>query len=147
MGILDHVIAEGDIIERFIPQRSPMIMVEKLHLAEGGKTISSLTIKEENIFCKDGFLEEPGLIENIAQTAALGVGFAYSNDSKNIPTGYIGAVQKLTIHKLPQVNSVITTEVNVEHEVFNTTLINGKISCNNQLVADCTMKIFLDEKK
>jgi 3-hydroxymyristoyl/3-hydroxydecanoyl-(acyl carrier protein) dehydratase len=147
MGILDHVIAEGETIQRFIPQRSPMIMVEKLHMAEGGKTISSLTVKEENIFCKDGFLEEPGLIENIAQTAALGVGFAYSNQSKNIPTGYIGAIQKLNIYKLPKVNSVICTEVNVEHEVFNTTLINGKITCDDQIIVDCTMKIFLDEKK
>ncbi len=147
MGILDHVIAEGEIIQRFIPQRSPMIMVEKLHMAEGGKTISSLTVKKENIFCKDGLLEEPGLIENIAQTAALGVGFAYSNESKNIPTGYIGAVQKLTVHVLPKVDSVIVTEVNVEHEVFNTTLINGKIICNDKLIAECTMKIFLDEKK
>ncbi|MGE0088697.1 MAG: hydroxymyristoyl-ACP dehydratase [Bacteroidales bacterium] len=147
MGILDHVIAEGEIIQRFIPQRSPMIMVEKLHMAEGGKTISSLTIKAENIFCKDDLLEEPGLIENIAQTAALGVGFAFSNENKNIPTGYIGAVQKLAIHLLPKVGSTIITEVNVEHEVFNTTLINGKITCNNELIAECTMKIFLDEKK
>jgi len=147
MGILNNIIAEGETIQSFIPQRSPMIMVEKLHMAEGGKTISSLTVKEENIFCKDGFLEEPGLIENIAQTAALGVGFAYSNQSKNIPTGYIGAIQKLNIYKLPRVNSVICTEVNVEHEVFNTTLINGKITCDDQVIVDCTMKIFLDEKK
>jgi hypothetical protein len=147
MGILNNIIAEGDTIQRFIPQRSPMIMVEKLHMAEGGKTISSLSIKQENIFCKAGLLEEPGLIENIAQTAALGVGFAYSNQSKNIPTGYIGAIQKLNIYKLPNVNSIIYTEVNVEHEVFNTTLINGKITCDDQVIVDCTMKIFLDEKK
>ena len=147
MGILDHVIAEGDLIIKFIPQRHPMIMVEKLHKAEGGKTISSLFVKQDNIFCKDGFFEEPGLIENIAQTAAVGVGFAYSTQSKNIPTGYIGAVQKLNIYKLPQINKTIVTEVNVEHEVFNTTLINGKITCEGSIIADCTMKIFLDEKK
>jgi len=147
MGILDHIIAEGETIQKFIPQRSPMIMVEKLHMAEGGKTISSLLVKQENIFCKNGFFEEPGLIENIAQTAALGVGFAYSNESKNIPTGYIGAVQKLNIYKLPEINKTIITEVNVEHQVFNTTLINGKITCDDEVIADCTMKIFLEEKK
>ena len=147
MGILDLVIAEGRALKQFIPQRNPIIMVERLHLAEGGKTISSLTIMPDNIFCKDGFLEEPGLIENIAQTAALGVGYAYSNQSKNVPTGYIGAIQKLTIHKLPKSNSVICTEVNVEHEVFNTTLINGKISCEGEILVECSMKIFLDEKK
>lgn len=145
MGIYDHVIADGDQILQFIPQREPMVMVENLHKAEDGQTIGSLQINESNIFCKDGFLQEPGLIENIAQTAAVGVGFEYRNENKDVPTGYIGAVQRLTIHKLPKIGEIIFTEVNVEHKVFNTTLINGKITCNNELIADCSMKIYLDE--
>jgi predicted hotdog family 3-hydroxylacyl-ACP dehydratase len=146
MGIHDNVIAKGETIKMFIPQREPMVMVEKLHKAEGGQTISSLYISESNIFCKNGLLHEPGLIENIAQTAAVGVGFEYRNEDKDVPTGYIGAVQKLSIHKLPEIGKTIYTEVNVEHKVFNTTLINGKITCENEVIADCIMKIFLDEK-
>lgn len=145
MGIYDNVIADGKTILTFIPQREPMVMVQKLHKAEGGQTISSLNISESNIFCKEGFLQEPGLIENIAQTAAVGVGFEYRNENKDVPTGYIGAVQKLTIHKLPEIGKTVFTEVNVEHKVFNTTLINGKITCDDQLIADCSMKIYLNE--
>lgn len=145
MGIYDNVIADGKTILTFIPQREPMVMVQKLHKAEGGQTISSLDISESNIFCEEGFLQEPGLIENIAQTAAVGVGFEYRNENKDVPTGYIGAVQKLTIHKLPEIGKTILTEVNVEHKVFNTTLINGKITCDDQLIADCSMKIYLNE--
>lgn len=145
MGIYDNVIADGKTILTFIPQREPMVMVQKLHKAEGGQTISSLDISESNIFCKEGFLQEPGLIENIAQTAAVGVGFEYRNENKDVPTGYIGAVQKLTIHRLPEIGKTVFTEVNVEHKVFNTTLINGKITCDDQLIADCSMKIYLNE--
>ena len=145
MQITNKIIAGEKDILNFIPQRPPMVMVEKLHKAEGGQTIGSFEIKEENIFCKDGYLQEPGLIENIAQTAAVGVGFEYRNEDKDVPTGYIGAVQKLTIHKLPEIGKSIVTEINVEHKVFNTTLINGKITCDDELIADCTMKIFLDE--
>ena len=145
MQITNKIIAGEKDILNFIPQRPPMVMVEKLHKAKGGQTIGSFEIKEENIFCKDGYLQEPGLIENIAQTAAVGVGFEYRNEDKDVPTGYIGAVQKLTIHKLPEIGKSIVTEINVEHKVFNTTLINGKITCDDELIADCTMKIFLDE--
>lgn len=145
MQITNKIIAGEKDILNFIPQRPPMVMVEKLHKAEGGQTIGSFEIKEENIFCKDGCLQEPGLIENIAQTAAVGVGFEYRNKDKDVPTGYIGAVQKLTIHKLPEIGKNIVTEINIEHKVFNTTLINGKITCDDELIADCTMKIFLDE--
>ncbi|MCK5170834.1 MAG: hydroxymyristoyl-ACP dehydratase [Bacteroidales bacterium] len=147
MGIYDNVIADSETILQFIPQRAPMVMVEKLHKAEDGQTIGSFYISESNIFCKNGFLQEPGLIENIDQTAAVGVGFEYRNENKDVPTGYIGAIQKLTIHRLPEKGKIIITEVNVEHKVFNTTLINGKITCDNQLIADCSMKIFLDEKE
>ena len=145
MGIHDNVIATGVDILQFIPQRPPMVMVEKLHKAEGGQTIGSFEIKEDNIFCKDGFLQEPGLIENIAQTAAVGVGFEYRNEDKDVPTGYIGAVQKLTIHKRPKIGADIITEINVEHKVFNTTLINAKITCDEELIADGSMKIYLNE--
>ncbi len=145
MQITNKIIAGEKDILNFIPQRPPMVMVEKLHKAEGGQTIGSFEIKEENIFCKDGYLQEPGLIENIAQTAAVGVGFEYRNEDKDVPTGYIGAVQKLTIQKLPEIGKSIITEINVEHKVFNTTLINGKITCDDELIADCTMKIFLNE--
>ena len=145
MGIYDNVIADGETIMQFIPQRAPMVMVEKLHKVESGQTIGSFKILESNIFCNEGFLQEPGLIENIAQTAAVGVGFEYRNENKDVPRGYIGAVQKLTIHKLPEKGKTILTEVNVEHKVFNTTLINGKITCDDELIADCKMKIFLDE--
>ena len=31
MGIYDNVIADGETILHFIPQRAPMVMVEKLH--------------------------------------------------------------------------------------------------------------------
>jgi len=145
MGIYDNVIATGETILQFIPQRAPMVMVENLHKAKAGQTVGSLNIKDDNIFCKDGYFQEPGLIENIAQTAAVGVGFEYRNENKDVPTGYIGAVQKLTIHKLPKTGKRIITEINVEHKVFNTTLINGKITCDDELIADCSMKIFLDE--
>lgn len=145
MGIYDHIVATGETILKYIPQRAPMIMVENLHLAEGGKTISSLKIAENNIFCKNNVLHEPGLIENIAQTAAVGVGFSYSKENKTIPTGYIGAVQKLSIYDLPKIGKTIFTEVIVEHEVFNTTLISGKTTCDNEIIVECKMKIFLNE--
>lgn len=145
MGIPDIIIAAGDNILEMLPQKPPMVMVEKLHKADSGVTISSFTISSENIFCRKNKFEEPGLIENIAQTAALGVGYQFRQQGNEVPNGYIGAVQKLKINKLPEINKSITTEVRVVHEVFNTTLITASIDYEGEQIATCEMKIFLDK--
>lgn len=139
-------IAGRDEIIKFIPQRPPMVMVEKLLAAKNGITISTFTIRTDNIFLEDDHLQEPGLLENIAQTAALGVGFEYKNKNEAIPTGYIGAIQNVKIDKLPKCGEKIKTWVEVENEVFNTTLIKGEIYLKEELIVRCTMKIFLDRE-
>ena len=137
-------IAGRDEISKFIPQRPPMVMVENLLKAEHGITLSTLTIRSNNIFLENDFLQEPGLLENIAQTAALGVGFEYKNNNEAIPTGYIGAIQNVKIDKLPAKGQQIKTRVEVENEVFNTTLIKGEIYLEEECIVRCNMKIFLD---
>lgn len=103
------------------------------------------------MFCENGFLKEPGLIENIAQTAALRVGYITSqmrnDENTNVepPIGYIGAIKNLVIETLPEAGSEIMTEVIIQNMVFDVTIIQGKISQNGQMIAHCEMKIFLKQ--
>ncbi len=141
-------IIEGEAVSALIPQKPPIEMVDKLWFNDDSKTISGFTIKEGNIFCENGLFCEPGIIENIAQTAALRVGYIVSlmeqnGEKVNPPVGYIGAIKRLTIHKLPKVGSELITEVVIQQIIFDVTLITGKTTINGEPVADCEMKIFL----
>lgn len=118
-------------------------MVGKLVGAANKKTVTSLVISDENIFCQDGFLREPGLIENMAQTAAAGAGFLASLENKDPRVGYIGGIRNLRIVELPAVGSEITTEIVVEHEILDASVVQGKITQDEKLIAECEMKIFL----
>ena len=118
-------------------------MVDKLISAADKKTISGLTIRADNIFVANNVFTEPGIIENIAQSAALGVGYVCSIKNEKVPLGFIGAVKNLRIFDLPATCDEITTEIQVDYEVFEATLITGKVFCNNMLFAQCEMKIFL----
>jgi len=138
-----QIIIEGDDILNLIPQKPPMVMVDKLLHFEETKTISGLYISEKNIFVENGLFQESGLTENIAQTAALHTGYLCRQENKAVPIGFIGAIKNLIIHSLPKVGSEIETEINIQYEVFDFTLITGKTTCNNQLIAECEMKIFL----
>lgn len=141
------MIACNEQILNLIPQRPPIVMIDKFISAADGKTMTGLTVKEDNIFVENGLLREPGLIENIAQSAAAGVGYVYSNSGKPIPLGFIGAVKNLKVYSLPAVGDELITDVKIEHEVFEITMISSRIRCSEKLIAECEMKIYLQTAK
>lgn len=126
-----------------IPQKPPMVMVDRLVSFEDKTTVTSFVVKEDNIFAENGFLMEPGLIENMAQTAAAGAGLKPGVKEGKAPLGFIGGIRNLKIHSLPEVGDELITSVTVEHEVFDATVVTAKISCMDKLIAECELKIFL----
>lgn len=148
METIDRPIIEGVAVSALIPQKPPIKMVDKLWFNDDTTTISGFTIKADNLFCENGEFREPGIIENIAQTAALRVGYMVSlleknGEKVNPPVGYIGAIKRLNIHQLPKVGDELKTEVVIQQIIFDVTLITGKSTVNGIPVADCEMKIFL----
>ena len=126
-----------------IPQRPPMVMVDAFYGIENGVSRSGLTVGEDNIFCKDGRLREPGIVEHIAQSAAARVGYIFTQRGEAVPLGFIGSVDKLTISHLPKVGSQLTTSISVMQELGGLSLISAKTEDNDGTVAECRMKIFL----
>jgi hypothetical protein len=41
----------------------------------------------------------------------------------------------------------LETEIIIENQIFDVTLITGKIICNDRLMARCEMKIFITQPK
>lgn len=137
---------ENDIV-RLIPQRPPMVMVEKIQTIDDRSIVSSFRINKGNVFNTGGRFREPGLIENIAQTAAARIGYICEKKKKDIPLGFIGAIKKLIIYRIPETGDEILTTVKIEHEVMNATIISGEIHCRGVLLAECEMNIFLQEEE
>jgi predicted hotdog family 3-hydroxylacyl-ACP dehydratase len=126
-----------------IPQKPPMVMVDRLVEVVDKTTVTSFLIREDNVFCENGMFREPGLIENMAQTAAAGVGAKPGNTPGNAPLGFIGGIRNLKIDGLPKAGQEIITRVTVLHEVFDATIVQGEIFLNDRLIAGCELKIFL----
>lgn len=91
---------------------------------------------------KNNLMQEAGLMENIAQTAALRAGYVARNENKPVAAGYIGSVKNFEIFGLPKVNDELVTEIKIEEQVFNVTVLSGKVSCNQVLLATCEMNVF-----
>lgn len=133
----------GEAVLQMIPQKSPMVMIDTIIDVNTQKARTALTITKENVFCEEGFFQAPGLSENIAQTAAAQVGYLSHSTGEAPPVGFIAAIKNLTIEQLPKIGDQLITEIEIEHEVMNFTLINGISKVGDQIMAKCQMKIFI----
>jgi predicted hotdog family 3-hydroxylacyl-ACP dehydratase len=123
-----------------------MVMVDTLEEHNDEFSVSAFQVTEKNIFCKAGKLREPGIIENIAQTAALRAGYIAVLENQKVRKGFIGSVKRLKIFSLPEVNQIIQTKIDLMNLVMNATIIKGTIYVKNEIIAECEMTIFADEK-
>lgn len=133
-------------ILELIPQRPPMVMIDNLTNVSDNQAVSTFFIKKENIFCENGFLLEAGVIENIAQTAAAMMGYKNLINNRKNNIGFIGSIKNLKLHFLPVTGSILNTKIEVTAEIFNAMVIYGRNDCNGKIVAECEMKIFLNEE-
>lgn len=139
-------IIQGEGILNLIPQRPPIVMVDSFFGIENDRSHSGLTIHADNIFCQAGKLQEAGIIEHIAQSAAARIGYIYLQKNEPVPLGFIGSVDKLKIYCLPKTGEVLSTEITIIQEVFDITLVSACVSTPDKVIAECRMKIFLDKK-
>lgn len=137
------MLVSGDDILELIPQRPPFAMIDKLLSSGTQQTVSGLTVSESNLLCENGSFTESGLVENIAQTAAAGVGYVCKQENRPVPVGFIAAVKDLHIYSLPAVGAELVTEVNIKNQVMDVTIIHGQVKENGTLLAECEMRIFI----
>lgn len=136
------MLATRNDITKYIPQRDPIVMVHALVEADDDHAVTQLAIEPDNIFVSNEFFAEPGLVENIAQTAAMHVGYQCSKKNIPIPIGYIAAVKDLKIQKLPKQNTKITTSVKITNKVLDVTVVEGRVEQEGNLICSCEMRIF-----
>lgn len=132
---------------QLMPQRDPIVMVDKIYDAEGDTAHTGLSVTETNYFIEeDGRMAEPGLIEHIAQSASALMGHKALLAGQPLPVGYIGEVKKFHCYVRPAVGDELTTTINLGAEINGVTLMTGETRCGETLVADTQMKLFVEDE-
>lgn len=133
-------------VRTYLPQRPPFVMIDAIESADARSARSIFTIREDHLLVEDGFFTEPGLIENMAQTAAAGTGYLAAQESKTPPVGFIGALKGFILHELPAVGETIQTEITFAHAVMNAQIVQAVVRCGEREIAGCELKIFLQQE-
>jgi predicted hotdog family 3-hydroxylacyl-ACP dehydratase len=129
---------------RLIPQRAPMVMIDRLTAVTDDAAESTFIVPADNIFVNEGRFSEAGLLENMAQTAAARSGHRSALIGQAPAVGFIGGVKDLKVHRLPSAGETLHTCVTVVHEVFNASVVKGEVRVNGEPLAECELKIFIN---
>ncbi|MFD0749090.1 3-hydroxyacyl-ACP dehydratase [Mucilaginibacter calamicampi] len=128
-----------------IPQKPPFVMVDELIFSDDNITRTKFIVRADNVFVINGEFSEAGLMENMAQTAAAGSGNMARIEDRPVTTGYIGQVKNFEVVELPRVGDELLTEIKMEVQVFDAAIVSGKVWCQDKLLAQCEMKIFINQ--
>ncbi|WP_295118328.1 3-hydroxyacyl-ACP dehydratase [uncultured Chitinophaga sp.] len=134
-------------ITQYIPQRPPIVMVHRLLRADDKELRTGFDVEPDNLFVDNGVLMPPGLVENIAQSAAVRVGYLAKQNNEPVPIGYIGGISHLEVLELPAAGTQIETLISIEREVMGATIAKGSVFQDGRLLAECEMKIFVPQNK
>jgi predicted hotdog family 3-hydroxylacyl-ACP dehydratase len=134
-------------ITNYIPQRAPMVMVDGLLQADENSATSVFTPGSENLFSDKGSFCEAGILENIAQTAALHAGYMAGKKGEDVKVGFIGAIKNFKVFKLPTVLEQLTTLLEIKTSMWNVTMAKGTVYLQNEIIAETELSIFLQEEK
>ena len=135
----------GEELYKLIPQRNPIVMVDTFFWADEESAETGLHVQSDNIFCEGGFLREPGMIEQVAQSAAAFAGYASFTKGESPKLGFIGEVKKFKIIRLPKVGEFLRTRLRVLGEAAGVTLISAETKSGEEVLATSQMKIFIKE--
>lgn len=144
---MEHPIASGEAAIALIPQGPPFVLVDTLVAATDSEFRSAFTVPQDHLLVHDGALTEAGLMENAAQTAALGMGHIARQAGAPPPLGFIGAMGKATFHARPLVGVRMTTTVIIRHEVMNARILEATMEHDGKPLATLEMKVFIIDEQ
>lgn len=137
---------QGEEIKKLIPQRDPIMMVDKFYSVDGDIAETGLSLTAGNFFIEeDGKMAETGLIEHIAQSASAFEGHKALANNLPTPVGYIGEVKKFHCYSRPAVGAELRTTIEMGAEVNGVTILAGHTMVDGVKVADTQMKIFIEK--
>ncbi len=125
-----------------IPQKPPFVMIDGLIDVDTDYCTSVFTINDNCLLTDNGLFQESGLIENVAQTAAAGLGYESKSKNEGVETGFIGAVKNMVVYKLPIIGDTLETKTETLNKIMSAIIVKGTVKCNGEVIFECNLNVF-----
>lgn len=129
-----------------IPQKEPFVFVDELMSHSETHTQSCFKIPKEHVFVEaSGEFAGPGLIENMAQTAAIRSGYTAKLKNEKPKVGFIANVKNFEVNQYPQTGDTLITTVEDSGEIMGIKILLGNVMLNNKIIASGEIRVFLKD--
>ena len=132
-------------LNELIPQKPPFVMIDRLVSSDAVFSVTELEVRPDNLFVDNGRMTAAGLMDNIAQTCAARIGYINLNSGETVKIGVIGSISNLNIARTPKVGEHLVTTIKLLEEVFQVTLVEAIVKSDDEVLAQCNMKIALTD--
>ena len=135
-------------IGEILPQREPFLFVDRLLHYDDIETRTAFTVREGHLLVEDGHLSASGILENMAQTSAARIGYL-NKYVLHVPVriGFIGAIRKFRVHRLPAVGETLETAILLREDVFGISLTDAVVRIGDEVIAEASLKTAIGEKE
>lgn len=130
-------------ILHIIPQRPPFVFVDEVAYTDEEGAEVYYTITKECPLVDDDQLPLAGVLEHVAQSCAARIGYLQSTQNEPIRIGYIGAVKKIELKRIPIVGERLLTKVMLLENVLDISLLQCDTFIEGELIAQTTLKLAL----
>ena len=129
-------------IMTLLPHRPPFVMVERMEHFDMHSCTSSFTVNKDNIMVSRGILSETAMMENVAQTCALRIGYINCYIfNEQIRLGYIGAIDRAKIYSLPKVGDRVETTIEVLAELADYLMVHATVKTHNRILLETDVRL------
>ncbi|HEY0261605.1 MAG TPA: 3-hydroxyacyl-ACP dehydratase [Chitinophagales bacterium] len=132
-------------LEKILPQRNPFILISALNDYSETTAVTTFVIAENHLLVENGTLNEAGLLENMAQTAAAQLGYKALLNGIVAPLGFIAAVKNFEVISYPKIGQKIETKIAYVNVVLNIQVVNAEVFLCGEKIASAELKIFIHE--
>ena len=136
-------------IRTLLPQRAPMVMVDRLVSADEKSAETALEVRADNLFVEDAVLKPYALVEVMAQSCAAQLGYADKciHGHNDVRIGYIGSVKKMLVDAAPRVGETLTTHVQMLEDFGDMRMAAAECFIGERQIATAELVITLAEER
>ncbi|MCP4135318.1 MAG: hypothetical protein GY754_30395 [bacterium] len=115
-------------IEDYIPHRDRMKLIEEVLEVADGRSVTVSTVSEQWPMFRDGYVNPIIMIELVAQTSSLAVGWKKRNEEKVGGKGWLVGLKEASfdIESLP-LNTRLVTEIDERYSHDNYVVLDGSV--------------------
>ncbi len=134
-------------LNQLLPQKPPFVFIDQIVELGEEHLKTAFNIKKDSLFLENTFFQSAGLVECMAQSAAIYVGVRSLNDEgdeqSQPPIGYIASISELNINQLPKLSDELNMTTSILNEIGSSLIVRCRTFVVSNLIAEARLQLFL----